>query len=148
MTVPPLLTTTAGGLLVNGEHQVLFGLRAAWKQAWPEHWDAIGGRVEPGETVEDALVREISEEIGVTVTKADLLAVVEHPGPSEAQATRSHIFAVTAWIGEPQNICDEHSQLRWFSLDELQRLKNLAGHGYPDLARQAVSLYRAALSDG
>ncbi|GLQ53775.1 NUDIX hydrolase [Devosia nitrariae] len=139
------MTTTAGGLLVNSEHQVLFGLRAAWKTAWPEHWDAIGGRVEPAESIEDALEREISEEIGVTVTRADPLAVVEHPGPDDGQIIRSHIFAVTAWIGEPQNICDEHTELRWFSIDELAGLENLAGDGYPAIARQAVSLYRTTM---
>jgi 8-oxo-dGTP diphosphatase len=138
------MTTTAGGLLVNSRHQVLFGLRAAWKAAWPEHWDAIGGHIEPGEAVEDALVREISEEIGVTVTRADLLAVVENRGSGEGHTVHSHIVAVTSWIGEPRNICDEHSQLRWFSLDELSGLENLAGHGYPDLAREAISVHRAA----
>lgn len=49
------------GLLVQGG-RVLLGLRAGWKQVYPSHWDAIAGRVEQGETVEAALVRELSEE--------------------------------------------------------------------------------------
>ncbi|WP_353039290.1 NUDIX domain-containing protein [Mesorhizobium sp. M1300] len=61
-------TVTVGALLVNHDRKVLMGLRAAWKSAWPGHWDTIGGRVEAGETLEEALVREIQEEIGVTPT--------------------------------------------------------------------------------
>lgn len=57
-------TITVGGLLVDDHDRVLFGLRAAWKKAWPSHWDAIGGHVEPAETIEKALVREVREEIG------------------------------------------------------------------------------------
>jgi 8-oxo-dGTP pyrophosphatase MutT (NUDIX family) len=45
---------TVGGLLVDADGRVLFGLRAPWKKAWPEHWDAPGGHVEPGETVSQA----------------------------------------------------------------------------------------------
>lgn len=53
---------------------------------------------------------------------------------------KCNIFAVTGWTGEPYLACDEHSQLRWFSVDELEQLPNLAGAGYPDLAQRAIKM--------
>ena len=56
---------TVGALFIREDGRILLGLRAAWKKAWPCHWDAIGGRVETGESLDDSLVREIQEEVGV-----------------------------------------------------------------------------------
>jgi 8-oxo-dGTP pyrophosphatase MutT (NUDIX family) len=55
---------TVGALLVDEQGRLLLGLRSADKQSWPSHWDVIGGKVEPGESLEGALVRELQEEIG------------------------------------------------------------------------------------
>lgn len=136
-------TVIAGGMLVNAEGQVLFGKRVEWKLAWPNYWDAIGGRVELDETVEDAMVREIREEIAVDVQAAQLLAVVENVTPT-GHITESHIFVVTEWAGQPTNVCDEHSEIRWFALEEIAELTNLAGHGYRELAERAISIRRTA----
>src|ERR1700722_19353993 len=57
---------TVGALLIRPNGRVLLGLRAPSKKAWPRHWDTIGGHVEDGESLDDALVREIQEEVGVT----------------------------------------------------------------------------------
>lgn len=137
------VTITAGGLLVNGANEVLLGQRAHWKAAWPDHWDAIGGRLEPGERVEQALVRELGEEIGVTALDMHLLAIVETPGPGENDIIESHIFAVTSWAGMPWNACDEHVEIRWFSLADLAALEPQAGRGYVELAAQAVAVRQA-----
>lgn len=132
-------TLTAAGLLVNAKGQVLFGKRAGCKSAWPGYWDAIGGRVEAAETAEDALVRVIKEEIAVDVQLAQLLSVVENVSPT-GHITESHVFVVTDWSGQPTNACDEHSEIRWFALEELADLSNLAGHGYRELAERAISI--------
>jgi 8-oxo-dGTP diphosphatase len=136
-------TFTAAGLLVNEKGEVLFGRRADWKSAWANHWDAIGGRVEVGETAEDAMVREIREEIAVDVQSAHLLAVVENV-TEDGQTTQSQIFVVTEWEGTPVNACDEHSEIRWFTLQQLADLANLAGRGYSELAERAVVIRTAA----
>lgn len=137
---PPDLLRTAAGLLVrNGK--VLMGLRADWKPAWPNHWDAIGGRLEPGETPFEALVREVGEEVGVTVTSTRLLTQVNNAASENGPDSFSSIFAVLKWSGgEPENTSDEHSELRWFSPAELFTLDRLAGHSYPQLAQRAIAL--------
>ncbi|SFD09951.1 NUDIX domain-containing protein [Bosea sp. CRIB-10] len=57
----------ACALPLKGE-RVLLGLRASHRRNRPSCWDTIGGHVEPGETVEAALVRELQEELGIAPT--------------------------------------------------------------------------------
>ncbi len=136
---PDLLRTAAGLLVRDGK--VLMGLRAGWKPAWPNHWDAIGGRLEPGETPLEALVREVGEEVGVTVTSARLLVEVHNAASANGPDSFSSIFAVLQWSGgAPENTSDEHSELRWFTPAELMTLDHLAGESYPLLAQQAIAL--------
>jgi len=52
----------------DGSALVLLGRRAANREFYPDVWDVLGGHLEPGETSEQALVRELREEISVTPT--------------------------------------------------------------------------------
>jgi 8-oxo-dGTP diphosphatase len=56
----------AVGILVNARGEWLFGLRAPG--AWEGHWELPGGKIEPGESAQDAVIRELHEELGVRVT--------------------------------------------------------------------------------
>jgi len=84
------------------------------------HWVGLGGKLEPGERVEEAAVREIAEESGVEVVAADLdrrgdlLYLFPH---RESWSQRSTVFVATRWQGEPAE-SDELAP-RWFGLDEL-----------------------------
>ncbi len=59
--MPEEIARTVGALFIGRDGKVLLGLRAPSKKSWPLHWDTIGGRVEDGESLEDALVREAEE---------------------------------------------------------------------------------------
>lgn len=127
------------GLLVNGMDQVLLGRRAPHKPVLPNRWDAIGGRVEGAETDEEALIREIGEELGVIPTRMALLAFGPRPLHGGAPYWWS-LFAVTEWSGgDPVNASDEHSAVDWFSPEAMSRL-DLASGDYPSLARLALRL--------
>lgn len=131
---------TVGALFIRSDGKVLLGLRSPSKKSWPDHWDTIGGRVEDGESLEDALVREIREETGVTATGFRLLATVREPRPDLYGDALHHVYAVTSWQGgEPANICDEHSELKWFSIDEMRGLKNIVDPNYARFAEQAMT---------
>lgn len=130
---------TVGAMLVNQDRKVLLGLRATWKGAWPGHWDTIGGRVEADETLEAALVREVQEEIGVTPTEFCWMACIEERHPHLYGKAVHHVFKVVDWEGgDPENICDEHSEIRWFAVQELEQLSNLVDCDYPRLAKRAT----------
>ncbi len=52
---------------------------------------------------------------------------------------RHHVYAVIAWQGgEPSNICDEHTELKWFGVSEMRGLTNLVDPDYVRLAELAL----------
>jgi 8-oxo-dGTP diphosphatase len=119
---------------------VLLGLRSAAKKVWPLHWDSIGGRVEEGESLAEALIREVLEEVGVTRIEFRLMATVRERQPEIYGDALHHIYAVTGWQdGEPANVCDEHTELRWFSLGEMRLLANIVDADYPLFAQLAMT---------
>lgn len=76
-------------------------------------WELPGGKVEPGETREDALVREVAEELGCTIAVTAWL-------PGEVPVGERHVLAVataTLLAGEPRP--HEHDRIRWLAADEL-----------------------------
>ncbi len=103
---------------------------------YPDCWDVLGGHVEAGETPEQALVREVQEEVAVTPVRHHLVATCRtriRPGTARS---RYHIFVVTGWTGgEPRMLGDEHSEIRWIPIDEAARLPDLAIEAYRDLLR-------------
>jgi 8-oxo-dGTP diphosphatase len=134
------ITKTVGALFISKDGRILLGLRAAWKKAWPCHWDAIGGRVELGESLDDALVREVREEVGVTPIEFRLMVTFKERQPEIYGEALHHIYAVTSWQdGDPTNVCDEHTELRWFSISEMASLTNIADCNYPLYAQRAMT---------
>jgi 8-oxo-dGTP diphosphatase len=135
---------TVGALFVRPDGKVLLGLRAPSKSVWPGHWDTIGGHVEAGESLEEALIRETREETGVTLTRFRLIATVRERQPELYGDALHHVYAVTAWQGgEPSNTCDEHSELKWFSVSEMRELENIVDPDYVSFAELAMTEKRA-----
>jgi 8-oxo-dGTP diphosphatase len=134
------IANTVGALFVNPDGKLLLGLRAPSKKSWASHWDTIGGHVEDGESLDDALIREVQEETGVTPTQFRLIATVRERQPERYGDALHHIYAVTAWQGgDPANVCDEHTELKWFSIDEMRGLANIVDVGYLRLAELAMA---------
>jgi len=80
-------------------------------------WELPGGKVEPGEADEAALVRELEEELGVSVSVGPLLAHHLHAYP----ARRIHLLAYEVrCAAEPD--CLDHAALRWVGLQGLAEL--------------------------
>lgn len=78
-------------------------------------WEFVGGKVEPGETLEDALIRECREEIGVMVRVGDIFMEVDHEYPD----ITIHLTLFNAEIAEgiPQKL--EHNDIRCITPDEI-----------------------------
>jgi 8-oxo-dGTP diphosphatase len=134
------IARTVGALFINSDGKVLLGLRSPLKKVWPSHWDTIGGRVEQGESLEEALIREAQEEVGVTRVEFRLIATVRERKPEIYGDALHHVCAVTGWHGgEPANVCDEHTELKWFSISEMFLLTNIVDADYPRFARLAMT---------
>ena len=80
-------------------------------------WEFVGGKVEPGETKEQALIRECQEELAVTLTVNDVFMEVDHQYPD----LHVHLTLFNASIldGTPQML--EHNDIRWITTQEIQR---------------------------
>ena len=80
-------------------------------------WEFVGGKVEPGETKEQALVRECREELAVTVAPADVFMDVVHEYPD--LTVHLTLFNASIAEGVPQKL--EHNDIRWITVDEIPR---------------------------
>ncbi|EEO28283.1 8-oxo-dGTP diphosphatase MutT [Oxalobacter paraformigenes] len=90
----------AVGILMKDNGDVLLAQRPAGK-AYEGYWEFPGGKVEAGETVEEALKREFMEELGITVLAAEPWCCVEHVYPHAH--VRLHFYVSHQWKGLPQS---------------------------------------------
>lgn len=72
-------------------------------------WEFVGGKTEPGETMEEALIRECREELDITVSVADIFTQVIHEYPDIL--IRLTLFHCTIAQGSPKLL--EHHDLKW-----------------------------------
>ena len=80
-------------------------------------WEFVGGKVEPGETKEQALIRECQEELAVTVAVQDVFMEVDHVYPD--LTVHLTLFNASISEGVPQKI--EHNDLRWITVEEIDQ---------------------------
>ena len=78
-------------------------------------WEFVGGKVEPGETKEAALIRECREELAVTVSVGDVFLEVTHSYPD--LTIHLTLFHASIAEGTPQKL--EHNDIRWITVDEI-----------------------------
>lgn len=96
------------------EQQILLALRNG-KQHQGGKWEFPGGKVEQGETVEQALKRELQEEVAIDVTASSAFMQLEYAYPEKTVLL--DIYLVTGFDGEPEG--REGQPLRWVEIAEL-----------------------------
>lgn len=95
--------------------------RSPTRADFPNVWDLPGGHIEAGESTEQAIMRELHEELDIFVHPAHVETIAR---PLIA-TPNLHVAAcrIHHWQGEPVNACPaEHDQIDWFTLDDLPRL--------------------------
>lgn len=99
--------------VVGADDRLLLGNGATWE---PNRFSTLAGFVEPGESLEQAVVREIQEEVGVRIHRADYLGSQAWPFPA------SLMVGYTAWTEDTEATPDgaEVARARWFTRAELQ----------------------------
>ncbi len=78
-------------------------------------WEFAGGKVEPGETKEQALIRECREELAVTVSVGEVFMEVTHTYPDIT--VRLTVFHAAVTAGTPRKL--EHNDIRWITPEEI-----------------------------
>ena len=81
-------------------------------------WEFVGGKLEPGETLEEALIRECREELDITVEPKDVFLTVIHEYPD--LTVRLTLFNAVIAEGRPKAL--EHHDIRWITTAEIDDL--------------------------
>ena len=80
-------------------------------------WEFAGGKVEPGETKEQALVRECREELAVTLQVGEVFMELTHQYPD--LTVRLTLFCASIQEGTPKML--EHNDIRWITVEEIDQ---------------------------
>lgn len=91
-------------------------------------WSVPGGRVEPGERLEDAVVRELAEETGLLVEATGIVGVVERDGPGVVYEIVDYRARLADGV-DPASACagDDATEVGWFTAGELATLDAVPG---------------------
>jgi len=101
--------------IVHQHPKVLLGMK---KRGHGEgKWNGFGGKVEKGETIKEAAIREMKEESGIEVVKINKLGILEFIYQDGSGNMEVHIFQAKEFIGSP--IESEEMQPKWFHIDEV-----------------------------
>lgn len=98
----------AAGLILDANGHLLLGQRPEGKP-WAGWWELPGGKIETGESVEQALVRELGEELGIHATQIYPWVTYVHEYPKNI--VELAFCQVTAWEGTPKGL--ENQDLAW-----------------------------------
>ncbi|MFS2111457.1 (deoxy)nucleoside triphosphate pyrophosphohydrolase, partial [Sphingomonas sp. Sphisp140] len=96
--------------LIDGEGRVLLQQRPPGKPM-AGLWEFPGGKIEPGESPESALARELHEELGITLSGEDLRPIAFASEPLAGRHLLLLLYTLRIWQGEPQ--AHHATELRW-----------------------------------
>ena len=86
---------------------------------WKDYWEFPGGKVEPGETAEEALKREIREELSTEISVDEFLCTVEYDYPAFHLTMHCYLCSL---LTEALHL-NEHEAARWLAKDELESVE-------------------------
>lgn len=106
-------------LLLLREDEVLLAMK---KRGFGEgKWNGVGGKPNPGETIEETAVREAKEEIGITPKNIKRVAVISFHFPlvpeEKGWGQKVSVFTTTEWTGEPRET--EEMKPQWFKIKDI-----------------------------
>ena len=103
--------------IINDDYGRIFATQRGYGD-FKDWWEFPGGKVEPGETPEEALVREIKEELASDILVEKYLTTVEHDYPE------FHLSMACFWCSVKSGKLTllEHEAARWLPLDDLRQV--------------------------
>lgn len=118
--MPPLFQVVVCAAIVNAGKKVLIARRASGKKL-AGFWEFPGGKLEPCEELETALLRELKEELGVTVRIKKILTIKPYVYPHGNVLIL--FYLCDSLVGEVKLI--DHDEIRWCDIAELKTLQLL-----------------------
>ncbi len=101
--------------IINQQDRILLGMK---KRGFGRgRWNGFGGKAKEGEVVEEAVKREVEEEVGVIVKGIEKVGVIEYEFSGNPEILEVHIFKTNEFIGEPKE--SEEMKPRWFNIKEI-----------------------------
>lgn len=110
------MTEVVAALIRNGDR--LLACQRPANKARALLWEFVGGKVEPEESLRDALIRECREELDITVEPRDVFMEVIHEYPD--LTVRLTLFNAVIADGVPRAL--EHNDIRWITRDQIDEL--------------------------
>ncbi len=110
-----------GALICNAQNQILLVKRLRAPEA--NHWGFPGGKVDFGETTQQATIREVNEELGISITLGPLAHLVNYIDIPRGEHWLAPVYAATISIGDPEiQEPDALSNWKWFDENALPEL--------------------------
>ena len=109
------IVDVVGAIIKDGD-RYLVGQRAA-KKAQGGLWEFMGGKIEPGETPEQALARECREELALEIENEHIIDSVVHEYPEKT--IRLTLISCSPKSGSVPKVL-EHQQIRWVTVPEMR----------------------------
>jgi 8-oxo-dGTP diphosphatase/2-hydroxy-dATP diphosphatase len=101
--------------IIERNNQILMGMKKrGFGEGW---WNGFGGKVEEGEEIEEAAIRETKEEVGIQVNRLEERGMILFHFEGDPDPIEMHIFAVLESKGEP--IESEEMKPEWFDKDKI-----------------------------
>ena len=109
--------------IIQKDNTLLIAERPAGKP-YSGYWEFPGGKIEQNESGEQALIRELHEELGIEVNAAQFLFDHEYTYPDKI--VNLQIWRITQFSGEPHS--KENQQLSWVTMPEMMSMRLLEGN--------------------
>jgi len=108
------------GFIVRGD-KIFIARRAATKTTFPDQYELIGGHLDPGETLEEALKREIKEEVGLDIRVGELIDAFTYESEGALKVELCYICYQEDDKAEPLLNPEDHSTCLWITESEIDK---------------------------
>lgn len=106
-------------IIKDSENNTLILKRAPDSRSNPRCWELPGGKVEPGESFDQAMIREIKEETNLNISLRRAVGIAQQDLPHIHSV---HVIMTVDVDSGDLKISDEHTEYRWASLEEIKSL--------------------------